>query len=219
MATRETQRRIIQAAIQLFNKHGTAAVSANRIAEECGISKGNLHYHFRTKLEIIQTIFQLIVEEMNDSWYRDLQQPTIQHLAEMFSRQVLLAWEYRFFYREMPALLRKDDLLMRRYRDNRLRRTRVLEDFFMELNDRGELRFDGDRKLIHSIVESTWIISDNWLNSREFLGQGLDEPSIVAGYRLILDILRPYLAGDEKRVVDESRLAIHRYLKREGIEA
>jgi len=218
MATRETQRRIIQAAIKLFNKHGTAAVSANRIAEACGISKGNLHYHFRTKPEIIQTIFQLIVEEMNDSWYQDHLQPTIQHLAEMFSRQVLLIWEYRFFYREMPALLRNDELLMRRYRDNRLRRTRALEDFFMKLNDRGELRFGGDRELIHSIVESTWIISDNWLNSREFLGQGLDEPSIISGYRLVLDILRPYLAGDEERVVDESRLAIQRYLAREGVE-
>jgi len=41
MATRATQFRILQAALELFNEHGSAAVSSNRIAERCGISKGN----------------------------------------------------------------------------------------------------------------------------------------------------------------------------------
>ena len=91
MGTRETQTRIIEAAIVLFNEHGTAAVSGNRIAEACGISKGNLHYHFRTKPEIIQSIFQRIVEEMNAGWYEDLLHPTIRHMAEMFARQAAAA--------------------------------------------------------------------------------------------------------------------------------
>ena len=47
MGTRTTQLRILQAALELFNEQGTAAVSANKIAERCGISKGNLQYHFK----------------------------------------------------------------------------------------------------------------------------------------------------------------------------
>ena len=62
MGTRDTQTRIVDAAQLLFNEHGTAAVSTNRIAEYCGISKGNLHYHFRTKQEIIRCLFQRMVE-------------------------------------------------------------------------------------------------------------------------------------------------------------
>ena len=49
MGTRTTQLRILQAALELFNEQGTAAVSANKIAERCGISKGNLQYHFKNK--------------------------------------------------------------------------------------------------------------------------------------------------------------------------
>ena len=217
MATRETQARILDAAIELFNAHGTAAVSGNRIAEACGISKGNLHYHFRTKQIIIQSIFQRIVEEMNSGWYQDHLQPTIRHMAEMFARQVLLIYEYRFFYREMPALLRDDALLLRRYRDNRLRRMRVLEEFFLALDRCGALRFGGDRALVASLVESSWIISDNWLNSQEFLGRGMDEASVLSGYHLILDILRPYFVYDESKVVNESRLAIHHHLQARGL--
>jgi AcrR family transcriptional regulator len=213
MATRETQARVLDAAIGLFNEHGTSAVSTNRIAEACSISKGNLHYHFRTKHEIIQGIFQRVVAEMNGGWYQDHLQPTIRHMAEMFARQVLLIYEYRFFYREMPALLRDDPELMERNRRNRERRMGALEDFFLQLDRSGALRLGGDRELIRSLVHSTWIISDNWLNSQEFAGYSLDEESVLAGYHLILDILRPYFMGDQDNIVQESRAAICRHLR------
>ena len=212
MTTRETQTRILDTALRLFNEHGTPAVSTNRIAECCGISKGNLHYHFKTKNEIIEAIFRGIVDEMNAGWYQDHTQPTIRHMAEMFARQVLLIYDYRFFYREMPSLLRDSVTLMQRYRDNRQRRMIALEEFFVVLDRSGALRFAGDRRLIESIVHSTWIISDNWLNSREFLGRPLDDESVLAGYMLILDILRPYFVGDQAHIVEESRAAIQRVI-------
>ena len=212
MTTRETQIRIIETALRLFNEYGTSAVSTNRIAEACGISKGNLHYHFKTKNEIIEAIFRNIVDEMNAGWYEDHTQPTVRHMAEMFARQVLLIYEYRFFYREMPSLLRDSVSLMQRYRDNRQRRMAALEQFFLVLNRTGALRFVGDDRLIRSIVHSTWIISDNWLNSQEFLGRPLDEESVLDGYLLILDILRPYFASDQARIVEESRAAIQRVI-------
>ena len=219
MATRETQSRILDAAIALFNEHGTAAVSTNRIAEACGISKGNLHYHFKTKREIVLEIFRRIVAEMDAGWYQDHLQPTVRHMAEMFARQVLLIYEYRFFYREMPSLLRDDAVLMERNRRNRERRMRALEDFFRELDSSGALRLNGDRHLIRSLVHSTWIISDNWLNSQEFAGQILNEDSVLDGYHLILDILRPYFVGDQNSIVEESRVAICRHLRQRGIDS
>ena len=160
MATRETQQLIVGKAIELFNEFGTNAVSTNRIAEACGISNGNLHYHFKNKREIIQFIFGQIVDEMSGDWRRDHRQPTIQHMAEMFARQLLLVHDYRFFYREMAALLRQDALLLRRYRENRGKRTPVLEAFFIELDRHGALQFDGNRDLIRSLIDSTWILCD-----------------------------------------------------------
>lgn len=217
MATRDTQLRIIRTAIMLFNEHGTSAVSTNRIAEECGISKGNLHYHFRNKQEIIQCIFRQIVEEMNAGWYRDHLEPTLHHMAEMFARQLLLIYNYRFFYREMPNLLRSDPLLLRRYQENRRKRMKALQEFFIELDKHNILNLDGDRRLVNSLVHSTWIISDNWLNSIELMGQTACERSILEGYDRILDILRPYLPIDETAVVRESYAAIRRHVKSHGL--
>jgi AcrR family transcriptional regulator len=216
MATRETQQRIARAAIDLFNEHGTGAVSTNRIAEQCEISNGNLYYHFKNKQEIIQFIFGMMVEEMNSDWYRDYLKPTIAHMAEMFARRAMLIYEYRFFYRETAELLRADPLLMQRYRDNRQKRALVLERFFLELDRAGALKLNGDRELSRSLVNTTRIICDNWLNSIEFMGQTLTADSILSGYGLILDVMRPYFATPESAVKSESRdgirhrVAVHR---------
>ena len=87
MATRATQLRIMQTALELFNEHGTAAVSSTRVAERCGISKGNLQYHFPNKRDIIDALFQQAIQEMDSGWYRDHLAPTLEHMAAMYVRQ------------------------------------------------------------------------------------------------------------------------------------
>ena len=52
----KTKDKIITTAIDLFNIHGTKAISTNHIAKEMGISPGNLYYHFRSKNDIIRSI-------------------------------------------------------------------------------------------------------------------------------------------------------------------
>ena len=52
MAT-TTRDRILQASLALFNADGLAAVSTHKVAAELGISPGNLHYHFKTKEQMV----------------------------------------------------------------------------------------------------------------------------------------------------------------------
>jgi AcrR family transcriptional regulator len=213
VATRRTQERIVDSAVELFNEYGTGPISTNRIADHSGVSQGNLHYHFRNKHEIIQCVFQRIVDEMDGEWYSDPQYPTLHRMAEMFARQAILIYDYRFFYRERPVLLRADPLLMQRYRENSARRVPVLERFFMALGNAGQLNIRGNASLISSLVQSTWIIADNCLNSIEFLGREISADSIMSGYELILDIFRPYFAANGDHIIMESRMAIRRHIE------
>lgn len=210
MGTRDTQTRIVDAALELFNQYGTAAISTNRIAEHCGISKGNLHYHFRTKQEIIRFLFQRAVDEMDAGWYRDHLAATLEHMAAMFVRQLQLIRDYRFFYREMAALLRRDRLLRRRFAHNRERRLAELEKFFRALGNRGLMDLPADPRRRRAIVDITWIISENWLNYVEYHDRELTVEAVVAGYDQILEVLRPYLTADPQRVTSESYTIIER---------
>ena len=210
MGTRDTQTRIVDAALELFNEYGTAAVSTNRIAEHCGISKGNLHYHFHNKQEIIRFLFQRAVDEMDAGWYRDHLDATLEHMAAMFVRQLQLIRDYRFFYREMADLLRQDRVLRRRYAHNRERRLIEIERFFGALAVRGLINLPAEPRRLRSIVDITWIISENWLNYVEYHDRELTVEAVAAGYDEILEILRPYLNADPQQVTSESYSTIER---------
>jgi len=210
MATRATQFRILQAALELFNEHGSAAVSSNRIAERCGISKGNLQYHFRNKREIIYALFQQAIGEMDAGWYRDHLAPTLEHMAAMFVRQLQLILKYRFFYREMADLLRQDPLLRRRFADNRERRMRDLERFLLTLQARGLMRLPPDPRRLRAIIDVTWIVNENWLNYMDYHDREVTVEAMLEGYGETLEVLRPYLCADPQQITQESYHTIER---------
>src|SRR5215510_3021082 len=107
-----TREKVIDAALTLFNKDGTAAVSTNHIAEATGISPGNLYYHFRNKEEIIRELFQRLYAawdiELQVADPNAIRLEDINHLVEA-NYQII--WRYRFAYRELTALLRQDSEL------------------------------------------------------------------------------------------------------------
>lgn len=219
MATRATQFRILQAALELFNEHGTAAVSSNRIAERCGISKGNLQYHFRNKREIVHALFQQAIGEMDSGWYRDHLAPTLEHMAAMFVRQLQLILKYRFFYREMADLLRQDPQLRKRFADNRERRLRELEKFMLALQAEGLIRFPPDPRRLRCIIDVTWIVNENWLNYMDYHDREVTVEAMLEGYGETLEVLRPYLCADPQQITRESYHTIERIATQAAAEA
>jgi len=209
MATRETQTRITQKAIELFNQHGTRAISTNRIADECGISRGNLHYHFRTKEEIIQTIFHQIDRKMNKSWYEDHLHPTMEMMHLMFSRQMTLIWDYRFLYRELTTLLHNDDRLKVLFMDSRRKRVNEVELFFKEMVEAGFIDLNDRPAKLDSLLLVSWLISDQWLPYLDMYDLELNEENIKSGFDLIFQVFQPYFTEKaneaHKRLINASR--------------
>ncbi|HUX74139.1 MAG TPA: TetR/AcrR family transcriptional regulator [Steroidobacteraceae bacterium] len=202
MATRITQIRILGAALDLFNEKGTGVVSTKRIAERCGISKGNLQYHFATKRDIVFALFEMAIREMDENWYQDHLAPTLDHMAEMFVRQLNLILKYRFFYRELADLLRRDPRLRLRFAHNRERRLQALERFMRALANRGLMRLPADARCLRSIVDVTWIVSENWLNYAEYHDREVNATIILDGYYEIVEVLRPYLCIDPRQAAE-----------------
>jgi hypothetical protein len=72
------------------------------------------------------------------------------------------------------------------------------------------MNLPADPRRLRSIVDITWIISENWLNYVEYHDRELTVEAVVAGYDEILEVLRPYLVGDPQRVTSESYSTIER---------
>ena len=60
-----TKQRILHASVQLFNQNGIDAVRLQQIAEETGISVGNLAYHFRNKEAIVESLYEVLFEDFS----------------------------------------------------------------------------------------------------------------------------------------------------------
>lgn len=64
MSDLSTKQKIINASIRLFNQDGMANVRLQQIANDIGISVGNLAYHFRNKEAIVHAINEQLYEEV-----------------------------------------------------------------------------------------------------------------------------------------------------------
>lgn len=194
MATRDTQKLIVDTAIELFNQHGSGKVSANRIADTCGLSRGHLHYHFKKKEEIVNAIYDRISAEMRQSNGDDLKSPTVHHMLEMLDRYLGLIWRYRFFFREMMALLEADEHLKLRFGRDRRERTQVMVKFFNALIDNRVLLGPRNQTTLTNLVKASWIVSDNWINYLSVDHPAVYPGCVDEGYELMLDLFRAYLS-------------------------
>lgn len=189
-----TRARILETALDLFNERGTAAVSTNHVAEALGISPGNLYYHFRNKEAIIRAIFELQYAAW-DQAYRlpATRPPTFDDLKHFVRAAFTVNWSYRFIYRELIALLRRDEQLQRRWVEVRTRGFtgfRELFDFFIAA---GVLRPPDDPEVVPRLAELVWLLGEFWLASVEVSGTTVDERQMERGVALMLQVLDPFL--------------------------
>jgi AcrR family transcriptional regulator len=154
MSTRE---RIVDTAIALFNEQGTGPVTTNHIAQAMGISPGNLYYHFRNKEAIVRAIYA----RLRPAWEASSALPTNRPLTVADLRRVLadhfrIVWAYRFYYRELSALLRRDPELAREYREVRRAALANIEALLRHFVDAGVLAVPDADAALPELAQVCW---------------------------------------------------------------
>lgn len=192
MTTRE---RIIETALDLFNTSGTRSVTTNHIAAAMGISPGNLYYHFRNKEEIIRAIFAQM-HEVGTREYLAINAErgpgTVETMAETFVMIQRFNWRYRFFKRELTALVMADPLLGEQFVASH-RANLAMVDAALERSI--AQRFlkpmsDATRRLL---AEQVWMVTLFWLNYLEVGGEEVNDETLKRGIDHLRLSLSPYL--------------------------
>lgn len=68
--TAEKRQQILITAMQLFSAKGSSVTSMQEIAEVCGMSKGSLYLHFKSKEELKKSIYEYIANRIKDEILR-----------------------------------------------------------------------------------------------------------------------------------------------------
>lgn len=204
----DTKTHILEAAIRLWNDQGTASVSTNHIARRAGISPGNLYYHFQNKEEIIRATLERIDEAFGKVWELPAGRTvTLSDFQVAIERAMALQWEYRFFFRELVALIRRDPQLGRRYRTLQRQRRAELEQWGERFVAAGVLRLPAEPDVADALLTGAWLISDYWIPFLEASGTSVGPQQMRGGVDIIMRLLRPYLVGQAPRSTQRDRKA------------
>jgi AcrR family transcriptional regulator len=202
---RRTRERILALALRLFNDLGEPNVTTSAIAEEMGISPGNLYYHFRNKDDIVNALFEQFEREIDP--LLDAPKRREIHFEDAWLFLHLLfesIWRYRFIYRDVNDLLSRNRRLELHFRSILERKNSVARLLCEAMQRTGQLHAN-DTEIAalatNMVVVATWWLSFEFVtNARHFNETGYQNAAMARGAYQVLAMLAPFLS-DEGRVL------------------
>ena len=201
----KTKDKIIATAINLFNLHGTKAISTNHIAKEMGISPGNLYYHFRSKNDIIRSISDNFSNELGSVF--KIQLDTISdfssNLTSLFNRFFKIQQSYQFLFLEGVHLTRQDSRLLDNYTNLR---NLIKKGYHELLSNLVKIKIMKRQSLniIDDLLDAQWIIMWYWINHTILDRNTYDDSQIKKGIKLSFSIIKPQLTSIGKVAFDRT---------------
>jgi AcrR family transcriptional regulator len=202
-APRRTAQRILEAALELFNRFGEPNVSTTLVAGELSISPGNLYYHYPSKDELINKLFEGYETELNtlleasegvhdveDAWF---------FMHSLFE----LIWRHRFLYRDLNDLLSKNRYLETQFQLVLKNKADAIRALLAGLGHAGHLDIDAHEADV--LAQSMVVVLTYWLsyeyvrNPREALEPAHVQGALLRGGHHVLQLLAPYLEPDQRR--------------------
>jgi AcrR family transcriptional regulator len=192
----DTRQRILSTALVLFNAEGEPHVTTNRIADELDISPGNLHYHFRTKPDLIEALFLAFEQRMLEVLATpEEREPDIEDIWLFLHLAFEIIGEFRFFYRDLTDLCSRYRGLHQRFRgilNLSMETARALLD---GLSEAGQL--EASEAEMAAMVRNIILISTCWLAFDQVLDRDGEAHPDRAAWQ-VMSVVSPYLLGDAR---------------------
>ncbi|NRB50233.1 MAG: TetR/AcrR family transcriptional regulator [Saprospiraceae bacterium] len=102
---KKTQKKILSKAIPLFNRKGVSNVRLQDIAQEAGISPGNLSYHYPLKKDLMAGVLQLMEEQLKEASTSSLAIAKQDDYLTVIKDYLKFQIGNRFFYRDILEVI------------------------------------------------------------------------------------------------------------------
>jgi AcrR family transcriptional regulator len=201
-APRRTAERIVDKALELFNRFGEPNVSTTLIASGLSISPGNLYYHYPAKEELVNALFdryrhalnQLLnaadgVQDVEDAWF---------FMHSLFE----LIWSYRFLYRDLNDLLSRNRRLELQFQSVLEHKTHAVGAMLEGMRRAGALQMDsaelGSTSTSMVVVATYWLSFEYVRDPRHALEPENAQAALLRGAHHVLNLLTPYLEQNQR---------------------
>ena len=193
---RRTRERILETSLALFNEFGEPNVTTQIISDELGISPGNLYYHFRSKDQIIETLFADFERSLLDTLSAPARRVPDVEDAWLFLQLVFEGiWHHRFLYRDLNELLSRNRLLETHFKSIVAHMVSTSAQIFRGLVATDDMRASNAE--IETLAVNMTVLATYWL-SFEFVRdprRKLDGEALARGAYQCMSLVAPYLVG------------------------
>jgi AcrR family transcriptional regulator len=184
-----TKQKIIEAAIQLFNKDGVANVRLQQIADEVGISVGNLAYHYKNKEAIVGSVYENLFEEVSRILSSYMQSPSLADFDQQLSMYYGFFNQYRFYLIDLFEVERSHPNFIKTWRHYVSKMTiqiRKRLDYYAQLKFIAPEKEPGHYDLL---AKSIWMAIVFWGTAQHIKGEVHNEQQFKEA---VWSILSPY---------------------------
>ena len=196
---RRTRSRILETSLRLFNDFGEPNVTTTLIADEMNISPGNLYYHFRSKDEIVDTLFGEFEREVDGVLAAPTARTANVEDVWLFLHVLFEAmWRYRFLYRDLNDLLSRNRLLEVHFKRLLDQKTKTAAALCDALAAAGEMR--ASRAEIAALAVNMVVVLTYWL-SFEYVRDPRhprEDATLARGAYQVMALVAPFLAGHSR---------------------
>jgi AcrR family transcriptional regulator len=200
---RRTRERILETSLKLFNDFGEPNVTTTVIADELDISPGNLYYHFRSKDEIVNTIFGTFEREIDGVLAAPAaRQANVEDMWLFLHVLFEAIWKHRFLYRDLNDLLSRNRLLEVHFKRLLERKVEVATALCEGLVAAGEMT--APKSEIPALATNMVVVATYWLSYEYVRNPRSQQPeaSLARGAYQVVALAAPFLAPRARALFD-----------------
>jgi AcrR family transcriptional regulator len=197
MADLNTKQKIIQAAIRQFNEFGMANVRLQQIAQDVGISPGNLAYHFRNKEAVVEAVIDELYNEDKEILAAYRLFPNLIDFDNQLSKYFSFIEKYPFYFLDFLEIERYYPEIQQKRLVHITKMISQIRKRFDFNQQRGVLTQEPKPGMYDDIAQTIWVLITFWLPQNLVRGKS-NNPDSTYFKEMVWNQLYPYFTPEGK---------------------
>jgi len=194
----KTKERILNVSLALFNEEGLANVTLRKIANYMGISQGNLNYHYKKRVDLIETLYFRFADSVDDKIREIIERDNLNwgYLKVYMSELIGIFYDSRFLFLDFSFVMRVYPNIRDHYTSILQKREQEFPGLFGILSGMKVMKpeeFPGQYLNLYKRIQ---LLTDFFLSHAE-IGNQLDRRKVASNYvQMIATEIYPYLTEE-----------------------
>lgn len=201
----QTREQILATALSLFNQHGFETVSTRQIAQQAGISQGNLTYHFPAREQIVEALYYQLWQAFEELLQTRPDAPP--GLEQQVLGTYLICqtqYRYRFIMLDFVGVMRRHPAIRAHFVAMVPHRQRQFEIIFSHYTAQGWMQPEPAPGVYQRLVLQAYILGDFWLAEGAILFKGTEQEMLLHYSELLCGLFYAYLTPLGRQIFERA---------------